>query len=265
METFHGIWSLWLDFSFKANEIAGVNNKQKKIKLFKEKIKKQLPSLPFILTGDIMVDIDFTVPAYLRFETDKMHDLDNLIKPFLDVLSGKDGIYIDDTQIVCLNTRIIETKYSDEDFYIRIRIDFEDILWALKTKLFFVQYYKALCFPFEGNLLDPNFRVEDLLKLLILQLKRRLLIEKSKQDIGIYEWGFHSIQRSFHITRIQNKGFPIYSIYSLISFILFYMNSTPIPLNFTEELQKEKKTIKSIEELETIINFLEEILSNVLN
>lgn len=65
----------------------------------KEDIQALTRGVPWMYTGDVSIEIEWTVHLRWRYESDRAVDVDNIVKPILDGLTGPDGILIDDTQV----------------------------------------------------------------------------------------------------------------------------------------------------------------------
>jgi Holliday junction resolvase RusA-like endonuclease len=234
-EGFYGLGvrkHLRLNYSFELSEIKGVNNKTTIRKRFVEKLRAKTIHIPSIISDDVKIEIWIGVHPFLRYETDKTHDVDNLIKPILDAFSGKEGVIIDDTQVVSLGI-IVDDIILEDKINLSIDIEFDESMLIDKRELYFVKYYKGLCFPFYIDISKPVERnlFRKLLKYLI---DSRVLIEKCMKLGMKYESAFpvsHPIQRDFHITRVQGKGFLIYTLEDL-------HKKKIIPKSFITELQR---------------------------
>ena len=69
----------------------------------RQQLAQQLASLtakvPWVFSGDVSVEIEWTVRLKWRYESDRAQDVDNIVKPILDGISGPTGCLIDDTQV----------------------------------------------------------------------------------------------------------------------------------------------------------------------
>src|ERR1700688_3175599 len=74
-----------------------VGSKNKK-KTIQGDIRKCLPDCPYLLSGDVRMEIEWYVSARSRYEQTLHPDIDNIIKPILDALTGPHGLMIDDNQ-----------------------------------------------------------------------------------------------------------------------------------------------------------------------
>lgn len=112
-------------------------------------IKNQLAGLKYTLTGEIILNVTWLLPAKQRFETDAKSDIDNCIKPIIDAFTGPDGLFIDDCQLrgLYICWRHIESGGERLLF----NFEFQGDQYALKEELAFVQLDGALCTPVNLN------------------------------------------------------------------------------------------------------------------
>ena len=65
----------------------------------KSQVQAIISKANLFLTGEVRVNIDWMVHDRIRYETDQAPDIDNVIKPTLDAITGPSGILIDDCQV----------------------------------------------------------------------------------------------------------------------------------------------------------------------
>jgi Holliday junction resolvase RusA-like endonuclease len=163
-------------------------------------IKKQLNSYQFILTGEIILNITWLIPTKSRYETDGSADIDNCIKPIIDALTGKDGLFVDDCQIRGLY--ICWRHITSEDERLIFELEFDADSFSQKSKLAFVQLDKGLCTPVNIDW-PKSARV-----LWGSYLKSTKAFKDALERLGVdypAVAGFLGNSRPFHATRI--KGF----------------------------------------------------------
>jgi len=152
--------------------------------------------IPYLFSGEVSVSIELCLSAAKRYETDKSSDIDNVIKPLLDALSGPDGIMVDDHQVQDIQCYWTETEGGE-----RTEVTIRDI-WndhVKKDKLFFVHVGRHLYYPIEGNH-EPD-HISSILKMLVSYKSLREELEKVSTK---YSWLRQHLpmQRYFHRTRI---------------------------------------------------------------
>ena len=173
-------------------------------------IKGQFEGLMYLLTGEIILNVTWLLPAKQRFETDAKSDIDNCIKPIIDAFTGPDGLFIDDCQLRGLYIFWRHIESGNE----RLVFDFEfqGDQYALKKGLAFVQLDGALCTPV--NLNWPIAAKVMWSAMLSTNQKSKEILEK----IGISYpavAGFLGGNQPFHRTRVS--GFRLLSLSDFVS------------------------------------------------
>lgn len=101
--------------------------------------------LEYILDGEVQIEIQWHIHERRRWETDASPDVDNILKPLLDGLCGRNGILIDDSQVQSITSFWVGWNRDDQQVDIRIRFSPDEYLD--KAGLSFVRLKDALCFP----------------------------------------------------------------------------------------------------------------------
>lgn len=77
---------------------------------------------------------------FAQKESDKIGDLDNLIKPIIDTFSGCNGIFIDDSQIGSINSLWMSRDVSSSrNSILKLCIHFNNDDCCIKENMRFVQ------------------------------------------------------------------------------------------------------------------------------
>jgi Holliday junction resolvase RusA-like endonuclease len=150
-----------------------------------------------IITTDVSVTITWFVNEDERYELDSSADIDNIIKPILDALSGPDGIILNDCQVQHLSCNWRD-RYGDPE-HIVIEISYEPDAFFEKDKIIFVQVRGALCMPIHEGMVDGA------LKILLDDFEMKLWArDKLMEMSNTYHQArsVMSIQRYFHRTRV---------------------------------------------------------------
>jgi len=188
-----------LEFSVVTEPVSLQAKKKKKQKL-KNVIHQVIKGVKYYLSGEVQIEIEWLVHERERYETDSSPDIDNIVKPMLDALSGQHGILIDDCQVQAVSCNWIDWTQSDQQINFRIKYLSDE--WILKDSLFFVDFGNNLCFPVHSNwtkgaivtILDA---VEDML------LARQEIEQKSEDYYAAKQ--IMPIQRLFHRTRLEGQ------------------------------------------------------------
>lgn len=187
-----------------------------KIKLpFKTEIKRLISQARCLFVHDISVDIVVYTLLNRKYESDSSVDLDNMLKPLLDALAGFEGIIIDDCQVQSINIHWIDS-YGREFTQINISDAFGYMI--PREDIFFVKFYKGLCFPLsKKNTLEYTtniigrlirmYKIRDMLDSSLDKPKAEVLTMQREYE---YAWGKTPCRRVFHISRVN--GFPVTDI-----------------------------------------------------
>jgi Holliday junction resolvase RusA-like endonuclease len=62
-------------------------------------IRAAIAHCDYLLGGDVKLEVRWAISVRDRYERDSSADVDNIVKPMLDALSGPDGLLIDDRRL----------------------------------------------------------------------------------------------------------------------------------------------------------------------
>jgi Holliday junction resolvase RusA-like endonuclease len=169
-------------------------------------IRNQLSNFHYILTGETKVDIEWMIHDRDRYETGDSPDVDNILKPAIDALAGKNGIMIDDSQVQAISCRWIDWIRKDQQF--RIMIQFRPDEWLEKADLVFVRISEQLYMPLNDSM--PSEGLDIILSgwELMFATRNKLLELGSDHYSSL---GVLSVQRAFHKNRIAGR-FPLFDL-----------------------------------------------------
>lgn len=156
-----------------------------------------MPATEFLLSGDVSLEIQWTLHESVRYETDTAPDVDNILKPLLDSICGPKGILIDDNQVQHVSCSWMDWTTLQQRLDITLR--FASDLFVSKEHLVFVDFGKSLCFPVNES--APREGLELFLSVIETQLQTRQRL----RSLGLnYEaaQGVMPIQRFFHRSRL---------------------------------------------------------------
>ncbi|QDT96261.1 RusA family crossover junction endodeoxyribonuclease [Gimesia aquarii] len=128
---------------------ASIQSKKAQRNAYIAQIKTELSKFQFILTGQIILEITWNVPAKSRYETDAKADIDNCLKPIIDAFTGPDGIMIDDCQLKGLY--ISWTHINSGDEYLHFQFKFDSDHYCERDDLVFIRLEKGLRCPVNTN------------------------------------------------------------------------------------------------------------------
>ncbi len=187
-----------LEFEINKAPLSLQANSAKK-REFKNHIVSLVQNAKYLLSGDIKVFIEWHVHEQKRYETSSSADVDNIIKPLLDALTGPKGIMIDDSQVQTISCNWIGS-YSYEIENIVVNVEYSPDEFLPKEGLVFVKVQENLYMPFSENLpKDPMMSMLDIFdKMFSL---RNELIEKGNDYYSAKM--VMSVQRVFHKGRLD--------------------------------------------------------------
>lgn len=164
---------------------------------FQKAVRERTAAVDFLLSGDVSVAVEWAVSEQARYETDRAPDVDNILKPLLDALTGPAGILIDDNQVQHVSCHWVDSYSGEESLAIRVRHSPDE--WVKKGGLFFVQLAGGLCVPLSKN--TPREFQKTVLEIYVKALALRN--EALKKGLDYYTASAcMPIQRVFHRTRL---------------------------------------------------------------
>ena len=193
-------------------------------------IRVELGKFKWIIYNDVNLEFVWYFSCLRKKESDKIGDLDNLIKPIIDTFSGDNGVFIDDSQIGSINNSWMSRDISSsQNSILRIFIHFNNDDCCIKKNMQFVQVEKQMyaVYNFDINSVDDLYRV---LTLHHIQRKRRE-IQNKNPNMEIFSTDFNL----FHRTRL--KDITNNKIYTWDKFKQLCIDAG---LNFKELLRRER-------------------------
>ncbi|MBC1223836.1 RusA family crossover junction endodeoxyribonuclease, partial [Nostoc sp. UCD120] len=163
-------------------------------------IRKITDNWNFLLVGDVQIDIEWLIHEQKRYESDSSADVDNIVKPILDAISGPKGILVNDCQVQAISCRWIDWDSEEQQITVRIQM-FSNDEWLLKQGLVFVHMGKGLCYPAIVEETGQEYTL-----MIIENLEQKLIIRENIMAKGAsyyHAQQIMSVQRIFHISRVQ--------------------------------------------------------------
>ncbi len=197
-----------LTFSFGLEPVS-LQSSTTKREFIKSEIRKVTKTLNYLLSGDVKIEIQWLVYEQERYENPDSPDMDNIIKPILDGLTGPEGVLIDDCQVQTVSSHWIDWNKREHQINISIRYISED--YVAKENLSFVNLGNNLFLPIN---MDISCEAKEILiKHFEAGMKLR---DKVLKETGSYYQAkmYMSIQRIFHKSRI----FGTYTTFELADF-----------------------------------------------
>ncbi|MGY5276435.1 RusA family crossover junction endodeoxyribonuclease [Nocardia gipuzkoensis] len=156
-----------------------------------------------VFVGDVRVEIVWTIDVDERYRTHLVADIDNIVKPILDGLTGPGCLLIDDNQVQSLSASWT-TPPMLNNAMIDIRVEsLEPDAIAHREHIVFVELGRNLCYPIHA-ITDEAARMQ------IAGIQKLLDAESRLIELGLPAHearAIRSIQRPFPRARLQ--GFEI--------------------------------------------------------
>jgi Holliday junction resolvase RusA-like endonuclease len=102
--------------------------------------------VPWTYTGDVAIEIEWTVHLRWRCESDRAVDVDNIVKPILHGIAGTDGVLIDDTQVNHISVNWITWARADRQ-HLKIQLSSLDPQMYDTRGFSLVEVRPPLCLP----------------------------------------------------------------------------------------------------------------------
>ena len=132
------------------------NNGGKRV-AFKKELQKITCNSDYIVTGTCWIAIDYYCQHVKREKNPGVYDIDNIVKPILDGLVGKDGLIVDDVIVDRVTVNWIDTTHDD---YFVVEIEYPDLLFTKKDDLVFLKSRSGWCFPSSSELIENEKYIE---------------------------------------------------------------------------------------------------------
>jgi len=170
-------------------------------------VSKFVEPCAFLLTGELEIRIEWTLHERERYEGVHSPDIDNILKPLLDAISGPRGILVNDCQVQSVRCHWIDWTISDQKLAFEIR--YLDDEWIGKADLLWVEYERKLCMPLNTNL--PAKIQLDMINCWDTMLSGS---RKMEALAGSYEAGRRllPLQRPFHRARLREFSKTTYDV-----------------------------------------------------
>jgi len=133
-----------------------------------------------------------------REKNPTVYDIDNIVKPILDGLVGKDGLIIDDVIVNRVTVNWIDTAHDD---YFEVEIEYPDLLFVEKKSLVFLKSKSGWCFPSSMELIET----ESYMKLVKNYFSIWDGISKEQDYYNVI--GALPFQNFIYHVKIRDKGF----------------------------------------------------------
>ncbi len=158
------------------------------------------------MTGSCWIAIDYYCQHIKREKNPGVYDIANIVKPILDALVGKEGLFIDDVIVDRVTVNWIDTPHDD---YFEVEIEYPDLLFTKKNSLVFLKSESGWCFPSTLDLIDN----EKYMELMVQYFK--IWDSISTEENYYNAVGTLPIQNFIYYVKIRDKGFEFMEFSSL--------------------------------------------------
>lgn len=173
---------------------------------YQDKIRAATAGCKNIFFGEVEIRIVWLTGMRERYTTDATPDTDNILKPTLDALTGRDGLIFDDCQIQSVVCHWIDKNPgSDDKLEISLRtLDGTGDGVIDKDMAVFLQHGGSVYYLF------PMFK-QDVAEILYEAWQNSFASVEKLKSMGVpeedaeYLWPVNAVR--FHISRIAGKGF----------------------------------------------------------
>ena len=100
----------------------------------------------WVFIHDVRVTIEWLVHEHARYRGNQSPDIDNIVKPILDALSGPTGVIVNDCQVQSIHCLWVDAPPHAYDMS-RLQIDLEGFSWDTlsRDELQFVEWPDHMC------------------------------------------------------------------------------------------------------------------------
>ncbi|MEF3075798.1 hypothetical protein V2P20_12250 [Methylobacter sp. Wu1] len=165
---------------------------------FKKELQEITCQSEYIVTGTCWIAIDYYCQHIRREKNPGVYDIDNIIKPILDGLTGERGLIIDDVVVNRVVVNWIDTPHDD---WFEVEIEYPDLLFSRKADLVFLKSPSGWCFPSSHTLIANDGYIALMSK--YFATWNSLSTEEDYYN-SVYDL---PIQNFIYYVKIRDKGF----------------------------------------------------------
>jgi len=167
---------------------------------FIEYVKSIVEQAGFLLSGDVVVELEWFVHEQKRYESADSADVDNIIKPLLDGLCGARGIMVDDSQVQSVRCAWVDSYDYDQE-QVKVIVKYSPDEFLSKNNLVFINMGEGLCMPLNRHI--PEHLQASFLSIFSSMLENRAYLVS--MGASYYEAKKAlSVQRIFHKCRLED-------------------------------------------------------------
>lgn len=106
-----------LELRFPLRPVSLQAKKEAKAELQK-RVRGLLSNAKYFLSGEVEVSIEWLLHPKIRYEGVHSPDIDNILKPLLDALSGPSGVLVNDCQVQSVRCSWIDWMKQDHELHL---------------------------------------------------------------------------------------------------------------------------------------------------
>lgn len=183
-------------------EPASVQSSRTKKDGFAAVVKAAIARYPFYIVDDVTLEIEWVLSEKAKYESDKKADIDNILKPLIDSMTGPDGLLVDDTSVQSLYCGWLSHTLDTDVVHVRMKSQKTESISEVaidRDALIFVETEKSLFMP-----IDQSLPASVNATTLQLMMKRIAIRDHLRTVTGSYGAAQNVMpqQRYFHKSRI---------------------------------------------------------------
>lgn len=159
----------------------------------------------YLLSGEVEVRVTWILHEKERYFGVHSPDIDNILKPLLDGMSGPDGLLINDCQVQSVHCYWIDWSSDEHRLQFETRFSPED--WIQKKGLIWVEVAGKLCMPLNTDMPMPAQRLMVEAWERMFDARRQVVERTGSYSAGKY---LMPVQMSFHRARL--RGYQVIPI-----------------------------------------------------
>jgi Holliday junction resolvase RusA-like endonuclease len=165
---------------------------------FKKELQDITSQSEYIVTGTCWIAIDYYCQHVRREKHPGVYDIDNIVKPILDGLTGERGLIIDDVIVNRVTVNWIDTPFND---WFEVEIECLDLLFFKKADLVFLKSSSGWCFPStNADIADAGY--------MVLAKRYFATWDSISNEADYYSSVYYlPIQNFIYYVKIRDKGF----------------------------------------------------------
>ena len=193
---------LSFDVDMKPASLQSASRLRKQVR---DRVAQQVQLASYLLSGEVEVVVTWLLHEKVRYQGVHSPDIDNILKPLLDGMTGPNGLLINDCQVQSVRCSWIDWTSQDHRLQFEVRFSPDD--WIPKASLVWVEIRDKLCMPLNTDI-PPELQismVDAWHKMFALRLE--VIRATGSFEAGRY---FAFVQMPFHRARL--KGFEVVTL-----------------------------------------------------